>query len=57
MLYSAIDPKTGVVCEQLNGYSSCPLGWAHAEVLLVARSIQDRRSFYMPKRNSEGFRW
>jgi glucoamylase len=37
----------GMVCEQTD-VSDCPLGWAHAEMLIVGRSMTDRKSFYIP---------
>ncbi|MDZ4675985.1 MAG: glycoside hydrolase family 15 protein [Oligoflexia bacterium] len=53
VLVESINPATGVMCEQ-TGVSVCPLGWAHAEALLVARSLADKRSYYIPKRIKTG---
>jgi glucoamylase len=41
--------SAGLVCEQTD-LSACPLGWAQAEMLIVARSMADHKSFYIPKR-------
>ncbi|MCC6276591.1 MAG: hypothetical protein IT289_01605 [Oligoflexia bacterium] len=50
MLFGAADARTGIICEQIDGASVCPLGWSHAEALIVARSMAENRSFYMPRR-------
>jgi len=47
-LIDAVSPA-GIICEQA-GMSACPLGWAHAEVLIVARSLAEKKSFYIPRR-------
>jgi glucoamylase len=39
--------SAGMVCEQTD-VSDCPLGWAHAEMLIVGRSMTDHKSFYIP---------
>jgi glucoamylase len=49
VLFASVNPTTGIMCEQA-GMSVCPLGWAHAEALLVARSLQDHKSYYIPQR-------
>jgi glucoamylase len=50
VLESAVTPA-GMVCEQTD-VSDCPLGWAHAEMLIVGRSLLDHKSFYIPRRLS-----
>jgi glucoamylase len=59
-LYQGTDPNgyrdvmmasqgSGGLMPEQTGVSACPLGWAHAEVLLVDRSLNDNRSFYTSK--------
>lgn len=50
VLGNAVTPA-GMICEQTS-VSDCPLGWAHAEMLIVGRSVADHKSFYIPRRLS-----
>jgi glucoamylase len=40
--------QAGVICEQ-DTMSVCPLGWSHAAYLILRRSIEDGRSYYIPR--------
>lgn len=40
--------EAGMICEQ-DTLSVCPLGWSHAAYLIMRRSIEDGRSFYIPR--------
>ncbi len=47
VMLSSVSPA-GMLAEQTN-VSASPLGWAHAEVLILARSLADNKSFYIPR--------
>jgi glucoamylase len=46
-MLASVQPS-GMICEQVD-VSACPLGWSHAEMLIVARSVAERKSWYIPR--------